>query len=71
LAFILNSSFRVLQASFLDCQFLDVLPFSEYGFSPAEVDIGWRDVLQALVVSAVVVVIHKGFDHLTLLLHKG
>ena len=52
----------MLQASFLDCQFLDLLPFSEDGFSPTEVNIGRRDVVQALVVAVVVVVLDEGFD---------
>ena len=51
----------MLQASFLDCQFLDLLPVSEDGFSPAEVDVGRCDVVQAFVVTAVVVVLRK-FD---------
>ncbi len=49
----------MLQAAFLDCQFLDLFPFSENGFSPVEVDVGRRDVVQALMVAVVVVVLDK------------
>ena len=42
----------MLQAAFLDCQFLDLVPFLEDGFSPAEVDIGGCDVVKASVVAA-------------------
>jgi hypothetical protein len=47
--------FLVLQAAFLDCQSFDFLPFSDDGFIAAKVYIGWRDVVEALVVSLVVV----------------
>ena len=52
----------MLQAAFSDCQFLNLLPFSDDGFAPSEVDVGGCDVVQALVVSFVVVVIDKGPD---------
>jgi len=41
----------MLQAAFLDCLFLDLLPFSQDGFVPPEVDVSGRDVFQALVVA--------------------
>ena len=49
----------MLQAAFLDCQFLDLCPFSDDGFGAPEVDVGWCDVVQALVISFVVVVIDE------------
>ena len=52
----------MLQAAFLDCQFLDHFPFSDDGFVPSEVDVGGCDVVQALVVSLVVVVVDEGAD---------
>ena len=45
----------MLQAALLDCQFLDLLPFPDDSFVAPEVDISWCDVVQALVVSLVVV----------------
>ena len=38
--------FLMLRAAFLDCQFLDLFPFSQNGFVAAEVDVGGRDVVQ-------------------------
>ena len=35
----LCSLFLMLQAAFMDCQFLDTVPFSDDGFVPVEVDI--------------------------------
>ncbi len=52
----------VLQAAFVECQFLDFLPFSENGFSPVEVDVGWCHIVPALVVAVIVVVFDKCFD---------
>ena len=54
LGFILGCSLFVLQAAFLDRQFIDLLPVTEDIFSPAEVEIGRCDVVQAFVVTAVV-----------------
>ncbi len=48
------------QAAVLDCLFLDPLPFSENGFVAAEVDISRSNVVQALVVSLVVVIVDEG-----------
>ena len=52
----------MLQAAFLDCQFLDLCPFSDDGFVAPKIDVSWRDVVQALVVAFVVVVIDEGPD---------
>ena len=46
----------MLQATLSDRLFLDLFPFSENGFIAAKVDLGGCDVVQALVVSLVVVV---------------
>ena len=50
----------MLQAALLDCPFLDFLPSSDDGFVASEVDVGWCDVVQALVVAFVVVLIDGG-----------
>jgi len=52
----------MLQAALLDCAFLDLFPFSENGFVTAEVDVCGCDVVNALVVTLMIVVIDKGFD---------
>jgi len=52
----------MLQATLLDCQFLDLIPFPDDGFVAPEVDVSWCDVVQAFVVSLVVVVIDEGPD---------
>ncbi len=52
------------QAAFLDCQFLDFIPFFDNGVSSAKVDISWGDIVQALMVAVIVVVIDKVFDPL-------
>ena len=52
----------MLQAAFLDCQFLDLCPFSDDGFIAPKVDVGRCDVVQALVVAFVVVVIDESPD---------
>jgi hypothetical protein len=50
------------QAAALDGQLLDFFPFCEDGLAAAEVDIGRRQVAQALVVAVVVVVVDEGAD---------
>ena len=52
----------MLQAAFSDCLFLDHFPFSENGFVASEVDVSGCDVVQALMVSFVVVVIDECAD---------
>ena len=52
----------MLQAAFLDCQFLDFLPFSDDGFVTPKVDVGGCDVVNALVIALMIVVIDEGFD---------
>ena len=52
----------MLQAALADCLRLDPFPFSENGFVAAKVDVSRCDVVQALVVSLVVVVVDEGPD---------
>ena len=52
----------MLQAALLDCPFLDLFPFSENGFVAPEVDVCRCDVVQALVVTLIVVVFDEGSD---------
>ena len=54
----------MLQAAILDCRptDLDLFPFSENVFVTSEVDVCRSDVVQALVISVVVVVIDEGTD---------
>ena len=49
----------MLQAAFLDCLFLDFLPFSDDGLIATEVNIGRRDVVEALVISLVIVILDE------------
>lgn len=49
----------MLQASLLDCPFLDPFPFSENGVVASEVDVCGRDVVQALVVTLIVVILDE------------
>jgi len=52
----------MLQAALLDCPFLDPFPFSENGFVASEVDVGWCEVVQALVVALIVVILDECAD---------
>ena len=52
----------VLQATVCDCLSFDPFAFEEDGLSPSEVDIGRREIGQALVVSRMVVLRHEGGD---------
>jgi len=52
----------MLQAALSDRLFLDLFPFSENGFIAAKVDVGGCDVVQALVLSLVVVVFDEATD---------
>ena len=54
----------MLQAAILDCRptDLDLFPFSENIFVTSEVDVCRSDVVQALVISVVVIVIDEGTD---------
>ena len=52
----------MLQAGVFDCLFFDPFPLSENGFVASEVDVSRCDVVQAFVVTLVVVVLDEGFD---------
>ena len=52
----------MLQAAVLDCQFLDLVPFSDDGFVAPKIDVCRCDVVEALVVAFVVVVLDEGPD---------
>ncbi len=52
----------MLQAAVLDCQFLDLCPFSDDGFITPKIDVGGCNVVQALVIPFVVVVIDESPD---------
>ncbi len=53
---------EVLQALMFDGLLLDPFTLSDDGFDPSEVDVGRRHVVQALVVTLMVVVFYEGFD---------
>ena len=52
----------MLQASILDCLFLDRFPFSKIVFGTPEVDPRGSDVVQSLVIAVIVLVIDKDTD---------
>jgi len=52
----------VLQAPMFDSLLFDLLPFDQNGLAAPEVDVGGREVAQALVVTAVIVVFDEGLD---------
>ena len=52
----------MLQAALLDCPFLDPFPFSKNGFVASEVDVCGCDVVQALVVTLIVVILDECAD---------
>ena len=52
----------MLQAPGFECFAFDPFSFVQNGLGTSEVDIGWRDVVEALVVSLVIVMIDEGFD---------
>ena len=52
----------MLRATIGDCLSFDPFAFEEDGLSPSEVDVGGREIAQALVVSRMVVLRHEGGD---------
>ena len=52
----------MLQAALLDRPFFDLFPFSENGFVAPEVDVCGCDVVQALVVTLIVVILDECAD---------
>ena len=51
-----------MQASRFECPSFDPFPLLQDGFIAAEVDVGGRDVVQALVEAMMIVVIDKGLE---------
>jgi hypothetical protein len=49
----------VLQASILDCEVFDSFSFGQDIRSAPEVDIGWCEIVQAFVVTAVIIVVDE------------
>ena len=60
--FSLCGSLLMLQATFLDCVPFGPFSFQQDGLTAPEVDIGWRQIVDALVVAQVIVVGDEGFD---------
>ena len=52
----------MLQAPVLDGLSFDLFPFQQDGVAAPEIDIGGREVIQALVVAPVVVVLDEGVE---------
>jgi hypothetical protein len=52
----------VQQVAIGDCLSFDPFPFDHNGLAPPEVDVGWRQVADALVISQVIVVGDEGLD---------
>ena len=52
----------MLQATVCDCLALDPFAFEEDGLGSSEVDVGWREIAQALVIAGMVVMSHEGRD---------
>src|ERR1700731_100520 len=52
----------VQQAAIGDCLSFDPFPFDQNGLAPPEVDVGGRQVADALVISQVIVVSDEGLD---------
>jgi len=52
----------MLQAALLDCQFFDLFPFFDDGFITPKIDVGGCDIVEALVISLIVVVLDEGPD---------
>ena len=52
----------MLQATILDCGSFDLFSFEQDGLSAAEVDVGRREIVQALMITAMVVVVDERVD---------
>ena len=51
-----------MQASILDCEAFDPFPFAQDFRSAPKVDVGGREIAQALMIAAMIVVLDKGAD---------
>ena len=58
----LGGLFEVEQASLSDCLLLDASALEQDGLCSTEVDVGGREIVQALVVAILVVVLDEGVD---------
>jgi hypothetical protein len=52
----------VQQAAIGDCLSFDPFSLNQYGLTAAEVDVGWRQIADALVIAQVIVVSDEGLD---------
>ncbi len=52
----------MLQAASLDCLLFDAFPFFQNGLSSSEVDIRWREIVQALMVALVIIMLDEERD---------
>jgi hypothetical protein len=52
----------VQQAAIGDCLSFDPFSFNQNGLAPSEVDVGWRQIADALVIAQVIVVNDEGLD---------
>ena len=59
---ILSGDLAVLQAPMLNSLAFDPFALFDDGFGPAEVGVGWRYVVEALVIAPVVVMLDEGAD---------
>ncbi len=59
---ILGGGFAVLQAPVLDGLLFDPFPFQQDGLAAPKVDIGGREIIQALVIMLVIVVLDEGAE---------
>ena len=59
---ILSGDLAVLQASMLDSLAFDPFALFDDGFGPAKIGVGWCHVVEALVITPVVVMLDEGTD---------
>ena len=52
----------VQQAAIGDCLSFDPFSLNQYGLTAAEVDVGWRQIADALVIAQAIVVSDEGLD---------
>ena len=58
----LGGGFAVLQAPFVECLLFDPFSFQQDDLASSEVDIGGREVAEALVIALVIIVRDEGID---------
>ena len=52
----------MVQAALFDCVAFDPFAFEQDGLAAPKIDVGWGEIVEALVISAMVVVLDKGGD---------